>query len=72
MQDFGSINLNLCQSCKFIEKCNRHEFIATIIDQLEKEAFKQWGIDVYAGFSVEECDRYKMDPLMITGGDIDE
>ncbi|MDI3310674.1 MAG: hypothetical protein QJR05_04520 [Thermoanaerobacterium sp.] len=65
------LDLSLCTTCRFMTKCDRYDFFEMNTSLIEREAFKRWGVDLITLFSVEECDRYKPDPL-IEDGVLDE
>lgn len=54
------INQNLCNSCRYMEKCRRFMLIQSIAQEIESKAFEDWEMDVFIIAIVNECKRYKV------------
>ena len=51
---------NLCEACKFTYKCERYQFITENLHKIESSLLSLYKLDVRTGFSVDECDLFKL------------
>lgn len=53
--------VNLCVVCKFRPRCNRFIDIFDHLQEVEVEAFKNYGVNLTLSMKIDECDSYKAD-----------
>jgi len=61
---------HLCYTCKFVSKCDRLSKVLDVLLGMEKEAFREWKINLTTSLRIDECPLYKTDfELVQTMGD---